>query len=471
MSIVNSYKKLLNNSLIFAIGNLGSKFIVLILVPLYTYYLTKSEYGLIDLLTTTISFIVPIITLSIVDAVLRFAMDHNYDKKEVLINSLMICLIGFFVLVIIFPLLKIILPFNKYILYFYLIILSQIIDNTLSQYIRAKEMIRLFAFSGIINAITLLISNVLLLMVLNKGITGYLVSIVVSNLVRSLLLLFRANIVKDIHLDKINISLVKEMLYYSIPLIPNALMWWIMSLSDRYLITYFLGLSANGLYAVANKVPSILSIAHSIFFQAWQMAAIEEVESKDKSQFFSNVFNIFWLTMFILTSLLLVFLKLIINVFIAEEYFESWKYIPFLLLGVVFSSFSGFLGVNYIASKKTSGVFKTSIIGAVINFITNILLIPTLGINGASIATMLSFLVIWLLRIKDTKDFVIIKIKWKTLWLSFFILMLQIGVLYVNYSTEFIVELFLFLSILLVNIQQIKKILLRYNEPKKLDTK
>ncbi|MBU5343509.1 oligosaccharide flippase family protein [Caldibacillus hisashii] len=468
---MNSYKKLLNNSLIFAIGNLGSKFIVLILVPLYTYYLTKSEYGLIDLLTTTISFIVPIITLSIVDAVLRFAMDHNYDKKEVLINSLMICLIGFFVLVIIFPLLKIILPFNKYILYFYLIILSQIIDNTLSQYIRAKEMIRLFAFSGIINAITLLISNVLLLMVLNKGITGYLVSIVVSNLVRSLLLLFRANIVKDIHLDKINISLVKEMLYYSIPLIPNALMWWIMSLSDRYLITYFLGLSANGLYAVANKVPSILSIAHSIFFQAWQMAAIEEVESKDKSQFFSNVFNIFWLTMFILTSLLLVFLKLIINVFIAEEYFESWKYIPFLLLGVVFSSFSGFLGVNYIASKKTSGVFKTSIIGAVINFITNILLIPTLGINGASIATMLSFLVIWLLRIKDTKDFVIIKIKWKTLWLSFFILMLQIGVLYVNYSTEFIVELFLFLSILLVNIQQIKKILLRYNEPKKLDTK
>src|SRR5690606_38107953 len=118
---------------------------------------------------------------------------------------------------------------------------------------------------------------------------------------------------------------------------------------------------------------------------------IEEANSKDKSNFFSNVFNVFSMVMLLSTSLLLVHLKYIIEVLVADSYIESWKYVPFLLLGIVFSSFSGFLGTNYIAEKKTTGVFKTSLIGAIINIVLNLLMIPLLGLNGAAIATMISF--------------------------------------------------------------------------------
>ena len=148
-----------------------------------------------------------------------------------------------------------------------------------------------------------------------------------------------------------------------------------MNASDRYAINIFLGISANGIYAIANKVPTILNMLYSIFSQAWQLSAIEEADNKNKSQFYTNVFNIFSLVMLIGTSCILVIIRPIIETFLADAYRDSWKYVPFLLLSVVFTSFSAFLGTNYIAMKETKGVFKTSLVGAIVNIILNILLI------------------------------------------------------------------------------------------------
>ncbi|HWO76914.1 MAG TPA: polysaccharide biosynthesis C-terminal domain-containing protein [Bacillus sp. (in: firmicutes)] len=456
---MNSYKKLVNNSLIFAIGNLGTKLIIFFLVPLYTYYLTKSEFGTVDLLTTTLSFLIPIFTLSIFDSVFRFTMDKNYDKQAVLTNSLAVTFIGFILSFMIYPAVINIFPFDDFIFYFYLLLFVQTINTTLTQYIRAIGMVKLFAISGIINALVLLICNVFFLMFLHMGIIGYLISLVIANVFSSLFVGIGGKVQHDFIVTKINIELIREMLMYSIPLIPNALMWWVMGLSDRYIITYFLGLSAAGMYAVANKIPSILNIINSIFFQAWQMSAIEEDDSKDKSEFFSNVFNVFSIAMLVSTSLLLVFLKFIMEFFVADDYFAVWQYVPFLLLGIVFSSFSGFLGTNYIVAKKTSGVFKTSVIGAIINVVTNLVLIPIIGINGASIGTMLSFAIIWLLRIKDTKDFVNIKLNVKKLVLILIIISAQIGILYMNITFEYLLQIGLLVIVLLINLNEMKVII------------
>ncbi|MEH7400122.1 polysaccharide biosynthesis C-terminal domain-containing protein [Gottfriedia acidiceleris] len=458
---MNKYKKLVNNSLVFAIGNLGTKLIIFFLLPIYTYYLSKSEFGLVDLLTTTISLLIPIFTLSIFDSVLRFAMDKNYDKQEILINSFVVILIGFILLVMFYPIISHFLPFENYIIYFYILILFQSIYTTLSQYIRAIGLISLFAFSGIFNAMILLVSNVFLLIIFHTGIVGYLTSLIITNLISCLFIIIKGKVEKDLVFNKINIKLMKEMVLYSIPLIPNALMWWIMSFSDRFIISYLIGLSANGIYAVASKIPSILNIFNSIFFQAWQMSAIEEKESKDKTEFFSKVFNVFSIFMLISTSFILAHLKLIIGIFIADSFFESWKYVPFLLLGVVFSSFSGFLGTNYIAAKKTTGVFRTSLIGAILNVCTNLLLIPIIGINGATIGTMLSFLVIWILRIIDTKKFVNIIFNIRNLILTLIVLLIQIGIMYLNSSFEYCFEIGLFLILILINRIEINEILVR----------
>ncbi|BBN97851.1 polysaccharide biosynthesis C-terminal domain-containing protein [Sporolactobacillus terrae] len=454
--MTNRYKKLALNSIIFAIGNLGSKVIALALIPLYTFYLSKQAYGTVDLMTTTISLLLPIFAMSIYDAVLRFVMDKSYDKSTVLNNGLALTLIGAFVALALFPLFMKIFPFANYMIYFYLLLLTKSINTVLLQYIRADGKVKLFASVGIISALVILVGNTVSLVVLNLGLPGYLVSLIIAEVVSLLIMITLGNIIKQISIFKIKMIVLKEMLVYSIPLIPNTLMWWVMGVSDRYIITYFVGISANGLYALANKIPNILSVVNSIFFQAWQMSAIEEADSKSKSEFYSKIFSILATAMFICASIILLFLKLIMHLVVAHEYFESWEYVPFLLLAVIFSSFSGFLGTNYIAAKNTVGVFRTSIIGAVINVSLNFALIPIIGVNGASISTMISFLAIWLIRIYETKKFVQIKINTKQLIPNLLLIFLQIIIIYMNIPIEFLIQLPVFIAMLLVNKREIK---------------
>lgn len=456
------YQKLFNNSIIFAIGNLGVKLISLLLLPLYTFYLSPSQFGTVDIITITVSLFIPVFTLSIINSILRFVMDKNYDKQSVLINSLIVASIGFFILLLAFPLVSMVSPIKEYTLFFYSILFIQIFNSLLAQFVRANGFIKLFAINGIITALVLLLSNLIFIAFLEMSIYGYFISFILAYFISSIFLIFYGNIIYEINFKKVDIPLLREMLFFSIPLIPNTLMWWLMGVSDRYLVTYYLGLSAAGLYAVAVKIPSILNIVNTIFFQAWQMSAIEEADSKDKSAFYTKVFNVFSILMLALTSLILVFLKPVMSVIVSDVFYESWKYIPFLLLGVVFSSFSGFLGTNYIAAKKTGGVFKTSLIGGLINIILNIILIPLLGINGAALATMVSFFIVWILRIKDTKQFVTIKINKFKLFFVHLIIFMQIFILYSNFKYNFSIMLSLFVLLIIINIKDFKLIFINF---------
>lgn len=455
---MNVYKKLVNNSFIFAIGNLGSKVIVFFLVPLYTYYLTTSEFGMVDLIISTTNLLLPIISLSIFESVLRFTMDSYYDRQAILINAIVVTIIGFLILIIFYPIINWFFPIKDYIIYLYLLLFIQSTHTTIMQYIRAKGLIRLYAISGIINALVLLISNIIFLVLVRCGIQGYLISQIIAVLISMIFITIKGKVQKEIIVKKINFNLIKEMLIFSIPLIPNSLMYSIMSFTDRYVISLFLGVSSNGLYAVANKIPSIIYIINSIFFQAWQMSAIEESDSKEKSKFFSNVFNVFSIFMLISTSFLIVNLKVIMKFLVADSFFSAWKYVPFLLLSAVFSSFSGFLGTNYIAEKKTTGLFKTSVIGALINVSLNIVLIPIIGIYGASIGALVSFVVIWIIRIKDTQQFVNIVFNVRKLIFILMVIFLQIEILYLNSPYEYLIQLVLFLAIVIINFSEIKLI-------------
>lgn len=317
----------------------------------------------------------------------------------------------------------------------------------------------LFAVNGIINALIILLASLLFLVWLDFGITGYLLSYIVGYTLSSLFLIIRGEVWKDISLKNVDLHISKEMIQYSIPLMPNSFMWWVINSANRYVITGFLGLSANGIFAVASKIPSLLNVVYSIFFQAWQMSAIEEYESKDKSKFYSNVFNVFSFLMFLATSVILLLLKILISILAEKSYFEAWKYVPFLLLGIVFSSFAGFLGTNYIAAKKTGGVFKTSVIGAIVNIVILLLLVPRIGINGAAIATMVSFFTIWILRVQDTKEYAEIRINWRKLILNLIVIFVQIGVLYLELKLNYILQSILVFLLCLVNNKEIKQII------------
>lgn len=450
---MNSYKKLLGNSAILAIGNLGSKLISIILVPLYTYYLTTSEYGTVDIITTTSSLVMPIVTLSIFDAVLRFVMGKNYPEDSVISNGLLITIMGSLIIFLLYPILKYFNVLDSSLEYLMTIIILQAFQSVFSEFVRALGKIRIYAYNGLLTTLVNGFMNIVLLVNLNWGIRGYLVSIIISNIFSILYLFFVAKIYKFINIKKVNKKLLKYMLIYSIPLIPNSFMWWVTNTSNRYFIRFFAGADENGLFAVANKIPSLLSILNSIFFQAWQVSAIEEYQSNDKANFYSVVFKYFSIVMFLGASVIILLLKIVVSFAVSPDYYESWKYVPFLLLGVIFSSFSSFLGTNYIAAQQTKGIFSSTVYGGIISVTANLLLMPIIGTYAAGISTIFSFFVIFMLRLKGSKQFVNLKIDVKHFIINILILFAQIIVLFLNLNrlVELSIESIIFILLLFID--------------------
>ncbi|OME08828.1 oligosaccharide flippase family protein, partial [Paenibacillus odorifer] len=412
-----------------------------------------NEYGTIDIITTTTSMLLPIISLSIYDAVLRFVMDKDYDNDVVFTNSLMVTILGSLVVLLFYPLLSYFHILDGLLGYMYIIFILQAFQSIFTQFVRAIGKIKIYSFNGILMTIVTAGMSILLIVNLGWGIDGYFISIIIGNFISIMFLFFYTKIYTYVKFDKLSKSTTKKMLIYSIPLIPNALMWWVMNASNRYFILFFVGASANGLFAVANKIPSFLSILNTIFFKAWQLSAIEEYGDESKAKFYSQTFYYFSVVMFVGTSIILMILKYMMGILVSEEFFSSWQFIPFLLIGIVFSSFSAFLGTNYIAAKQTKGIFRTSLIGGTINIILNLIFIPLVGTNGAAISTMISFLVIWILRTYDTKKFINMRIDIIHIVINLVLIFTQVLILYIELSlpAEFTIELVLFFLVLIVN--------------------
>lgn len=450
---MNSYKKLMDNSMVFAIGTMGSKMLNVILLPLYTYYLTTEEYGNADIIITTATMLLPIISFSMYDAALRFALNKSLSKKIVISNAVICATFGVIISSLLVPILSTLEVYSDLTIYLFLIMSVQIYERIFAQFARGIGKVKSFAINGILLTSSTALFNLLFLVLMDKGIEGYLLSIICANLVSLVYLSVSVNSIKNIKLKYFDIDLIKNMLVYSIPLIPNSIMWWLINASSRFFIFSFVGLSANGLFAVASKIPSLLGIVAEIFSQAWQLSAVEEYERENETNFYSQVFKYYLIILMTGVMIILVTIKPLVSYIFAAEYYESWKIIPFLLLGVLFSSLSGFLGAFYIASKETKGVFKTSVYGGIISLVLNLILIPNFGLIGAAISSMCSFFCMFILRYKDSQKYVSITINKKTFCVSFGLIILQIISLYLNLGTakELVIGLIFIIIIFATN--------------------
>ncbi|WP_270364351.1 oligosaccharide flippase family protein, partial [Enterococcus malodoratus] len=359
---------------------------------------------------------------------LSFSLDRNKDIKEVFSNSMFISMIGVVIMIFSIPLFKI--CNVDYSIYIISILIAQSFQMLFSQYAKAIDKINIFAVNGIILSFLTAGLNILFLVIFNFGIHGYLLSVLVATIISDIGLWIVLALHKNIDVKKISKKGSKELLKYSIPLIPNGIAWWITNTVSRYFILFFLNTAANGIFAVANKIPSLLNILNTIFFQAWQLSAIEEFNSEDSSNFYSKIFSLYSKFLFIGMSGILLILKPLMNLLVSKEYFISWKFVPFLLLTVIYSSFSSFLGHYYAASKQTMKVFTTTVLGSVISILGNIVLIPMIGLNGAGISSSISFFIIWLIRLKDTKRFVKTSIDVPNLVKNHLFIFIQIAGLY-----------------------------------------
>ena len=405
---MNKYKKLLNNTLYFFIGNMGSKLLIFFLVPYYTYVLSTAEYGTADLITTTASLIIPVVTLSITEAVFRFSMDENADCKALFSNGLLIVCIGG---VISFVATKTLEDKNIGGVWnlCWILIVAESLYNLAAQFIRGIGKTRLYAIGGFIQTLILVVLNIAFLLKFKLGILGYILAMVISYACVFLVYVIAGKIY--MYVGRWNWPLCRKMLRYSLPMIPNGLSWWAMSYADKYVILIFLGAAANGVYLVAQKIPTILTMFTTIFHQAWQISAVEEGSNKGKSDFSMSVYDNLQAVMFICTSFIIAVVKPLYAVWVSNDYFEAWETTPMLLLATVFSCLSQFLTVNYMVDKKTIGSLKVTLVGCAVNVTLNILLIPHFGIIAAATATFVGYLSTYVVTVFDLKMIGCISIK------------------------------------------------------------
>ncbi len=450
---MNKYKTLLSNTLLISIGTFGSKVLVFLMVRFYTGYLTPADYSTSDLITQTANLLFPIISMGITDGVFRFCMDSRKDRRSVFTVGLGAILAGSLLFFGIAPLLGLFGDFKGYVWLIVLYTIAACLHSLCSQYIRAVGKTGLFAVQGIINTCLVILLNILFLAVFGLGITGYVLSVILADGLCTLFLVSKERLWKNITF-KPDLSVLRPMLKYSIPLIPSTVFWWITSVSDRYMVTAMIGSQANGIYTVSYKLPTVLTLVSSIFMQAWQFSAVTESENgeKEHTRFFSQVWSSFQAVMFLAGSAIIAFAKPAIRLLTADEYYSSWEYVPLLSIAMVFTAFVSFTGTVYIVKKKSNISFLTALLGAGSNIILNFLLIPSpLGAQGAAIATVASYLLVFIVRCFNVKKYIPFRLHGRYVTVNSLIIFLQAAVMVLEVKGWILIEALCLLALLLIN--------------------
>lgn len=427
-------KEYVKNTAILFIGKFATQFISVILLPLYTYFLDTTDYGIVDLLQTYITLFMPIFLLRIDYAVFRFLIDtrNNKNEKEKVITNVILTLI---IEILIFIFLAIILKNYISLKYYNLVVINIVtlmISNTLLQTLRGDGKVKDYSISCIITALTTLIFNVFFIVEFNLGAKSLLISSIIANLLCTLYILVKNRIIQNIKLKLFDKAIIENILKYSIPLIPNALSWWIVNVSDRTIIVYFLNAAANGIYTVSCKFANILNSIFSIFSMSWQEAASLHIDDDDGEEFISNMINKIFMLFATIVLGIIVCIPLVFNIVIGEEYKEAYNYIPIVLLGNLFSILTSLIGGIYVAKKMTKEISKTTILSAIINIILNVAFIKNIGLYAASISTVIAYLSMSIYRCIDVQRYLKVKLEYKKIVFYFLIFTLSVIVYYIN---------------------------------------
>lgn len=433
---MGQYKYLAKNVGLLSLSNFATKLLSFFLVPLYTNVLSTEEYGTYDLFNTTVGVLLPILTLNIQDAILRFTLDNKTSRKaivtigaEYFILSNIIIIVGLSVNSI----LGISILFSEYAIFFFLMYFAQSLSTIVMAYIRGIDRIADLSASSVICSAAIIISNILFLLVFRWGIVGYFLANIIGPCIQCIYLLSRALVFQDLKPIQRYGTERKEMLSYSVPMIANSIAWWINNAADKYIILWICGLAENGIYSVASKIPSILNVFQTIFSQAWTLSAVKDFDPEDKSGFFATTYAIYNCGLTIVCSCIILFDRFLAHLLYAKDFYTAWRYVPWLTIAIIFGSLSGYIGGFYTAVKKPKMFAQSTMMGAGVNVVLNIVMTPFMGALGAAIATTASYFIIWVFRFIHSRKIIKLQVKIKRDILSYIILIVQsIGILFIE---------------------------------------
>ena len=456
---MNKKKQLAKNTLIIFLGRACTYFISFLLLPLYTSYLETKEYGIVDLIHTYVTLLVPIITLELEMSIFRYLVDSRGktdDTKKLISNDFFVL----FVSLLFFSILYIVITCFIRIPFRFLILVDIVIcvfSGNFLQVVRGFGRTVDYSISCVITGVFTILLNIVTICILHMGAEGMIFSMMFANLLGALYLLFRLKLYTYIDFSLVDFKLLKEMYAYSIPLVPNGISWWIVNVSDRSIISFILGASFNGIYAISNKFSTILSSLTGVFNLSWAESAALHINSSDRDEFFSDITNSVLKLFSALGVGMIACMPFVYPLLIDSKYADGYNYIPFLVLGDLFNVAICLYSQVYLAKKLSKQVAITAIIGAIINILINLLFIKKIGLYAAAVSTTISYFVMMLYRHIDLKKYINIKIEKKFLIETVIIYTMAI---YFYYRNVFLLNVFSLLIVIVYAIYINKSFLL-----------
>ena len=399
MEVKDREKSLIKNTGILAVGTLASKVFSFFLLPLYTAVLTTEDYGNVDVLQTVSLFAMPFVTLQLCSAVFRFIIEKNDDKGKtsVITTGVLIELIN----VVFFSLIIYVLncKFNiQYCTLFIINFASSALLEIVQNITRGFGNNGTYSIMSFVMTVVSLISNVFMILIMGMRGDSILIASTIAALTAGLFGIWRQSLLKYLRLSTFSFSELRAMLRYSLPLIPNAISWWIANTSDRLLIRYFIGAAGNGIYAAANKIPTIYTTIFNVYNIAWIEALSRSAGDKKQNEFINSMFEKSIRLFTCICIGIICCMSLFFNVMIGEAYRDSYAHIYILLVAIFFNSLCSLLGGIFTAFKMSDIIGKTTVLGAAVNFLVNLFFIKFIGLYAASISTLVSYVVIVIVR-------------------------------------------------------------------------
>ena len=418
---MNQKKQLLMNTVIIAIGKLSTQIISFLLLPLYTSKLSPDEYGTYDFLVTLSTFALPIITLMMEESMFRFLIDAEdlKSKKRTITATVTYTLLGSVVFSVIATIVMAIIKY-QYALVFILFVISNVLIGLSNALSRGTGKIKLYSLSNFVLGVSTIILNILFIVTFKLGVNGLLWSNTIANTLTALFIFAKLHLGQFISRKDFSKKTLKEMIRYSVPLVPNNLSWVIISLSDRLMLTQMVGADANGIYSIANKFPNIVYTCYGFFSTAWKESAAKILKEDNKSQYYNSIYKDIKFFLKAIVLGLIAIMPFAFPLLVDSSYNDAYNYIPILVISIYYTNMSNFYGGIFTAYKDTKIMGSTTVFAAIVNILINLIFIPKYGIYAATFSTLISNIIAYGYRRYKLRNYIDLKEKFNyVFWILF----------------------------------------------------
>ncbi|GAB4141707.1 MAG: oligosaccharide flippase family protein [Ignavibacteriales bacterium] len=430
--MIEDLKRTIKQTSVYSLGNILPKLVGFLLLPLYTDKLSTFEFGVLAILQASSQILVGVFGFNIHTAMIRWLAikeDENYRKSIVFTSAMSTLIVSLIMCVLFIPFsssLSYLLfghyRFNGFIILLVISSALGIINNIPLNILRFQEQAIKYTLASVVKFIFILFFNFYFLLKLNLGING----ILIAEINGGIILIIQTSYHSSKHMNlTFNYNASKDMFAYGFPLIFSTASTLLLSLSDRYILAYFLDESSVGIYSLGSKIAGFINV---FIIQSFQLGflpiAFKKLNDENAKRFFIKVFTYFNLLLIISALTLSIFNKEIITTFASrKEYWEAYSVIPLLSFAFVLKGSQYMLSLGFHYTQKTSYNAYIVMITAILNVVLNILLIPLISLMGAAWAFFISSILLLIITNFYSQKLYPVKYEFRKIAKAFFLAM------------------------------------------------